>query len=566
MEELQNGAVLEGRYVIGEVIGRGGMGVVYLARDKKLGGRRVAIKTISEMTADSVARFEGEAIAAASIDSPYVVRVYDFWVSAEGVPYLAMELLTGRNLKKRLEGGALDIGSAVDAVLGACHAVVEAHACGILHRDLSLDNIFVLDGPGTERVKVLDFGLSLSSDASRLTGKGQVVGTLQFVAPERVEGKEGDPRSDQYSLGVVLYRAVTGRPAFDRLLKTSELLLAIARGNVPRAHMLVESLDRQVSEIIARAMSVDPSGRFASVHEFGRALLPFATDVGRVLHSEYFTREAPANKVEATMSGVATAPLRVLRVRDVTSISQEARRFLAGRAGVEGLELSDMQKAGTVPVSFEAVTVPHDYAELIQRVQVRRAGGGEGAPKASTEQQSRGEAPGRLGEAESRRGSTTVEAGPPEGMESEVSGRTVEPAPAAALAPRRPRSHGPVVIGGIITAALAIAGVVVVTGRKPDEPVPTLELRPLPRSAAKVSTADAAPAPMPAAAEAPSGNHQGEALGASLPVVAPALTQPPTSRRPISKHTPPRKQPRAGGPAQEGQKVEYQPDGVVIGR
>jgi serine/threonine protein kinase len=341
---LPRGHVLANRFVIDGVIGQGGMGVVYKAADRRLGGRWIAIKTVHELTPSALRRFEAEAVAAAQISSPYVVTVHDFF-EENGVPYMAMELLEGQDLKSVLERGPLAAAVGVDIILAAAHAVFEAHLCGITHRDLTPENIFVLEQKSRENVRVLDFGLSMSSHASRVTGANQLVCTPMYVAPERIAGKEGDPRSDQYSLAVVLYEVLTGRPPF--IVEgegVQTILLAVAAGGAPRADEVRPGFDTGLADLIAVAMAGQPEMRFRSVHAFGRALLPFASANGRATHREYFDGEEPAPRILLTLTGGTTVAERVAQLNEIRS-----------------------------QAFHDAVTVEHDYGGGLVRAKARRA-------------------------------------------------------------------------------------------------------------------------------------------------------------------------------------------------
>lgn len=205
---------LAGRYELAEVIGRGGMGTVYRAVDLVL-GRPVAVKLLPGLLADqdpiNVARFEREARAAAALNHPAVVAVYDTGAD-ETARFIVMELIPGRSLDAILrDQGPLDPDRAAGIAARVADALAAAHAAGIVHRDIKPANVMVAED-GT--VKVLDFGIARVMDATTLTQNASVLGTAAYMAPEQALGKPADERSDIYSLGCVLYALLAGHPPF----------------------------------------------------------------------------------------------------------------------------------------------------------------------------------------------------------------------------------------------------------------------------------------------------------------------------------------------------------------
>ncbi len=212
MEEVRG--KLAGRYELIEVIGRGGMGAVYHAQDLVL-GRSVAVKVLRESLADqdptNVVRFEREARAAAALNHPSVVAIYDTGAD-ETARFIVMELIDGRSLERIIrEDGPLDPTRAAGIAAEVADALAAAHAAGIIHRDIKPANVMVArDGA----VKVLDFGIARAIDATTLIRTSSVVGTAAYMSPEQALGKPADERSDIYSLGCVLYALITGGPPF----------------------------------------------------------------------------------------------------------------------------------------------------------------------------------------------------------------------------------------------------------------------------------------------------------------------------------------------------------------
>ena len=205
---------LAGRYELAEVIGRGGMGTVYRALDTVL-GRSVAVKLLPGLLADqdptSVARFEREARAAAALNHPAVVAVYDAGAD-ETTRFIVMEFISGESLEAILrDDGPLDPDRAAGIASRVADALAAAHAAGIVHRDIKPANVMVAEDGS---VKVLDFGIARAMDATTVTQSASVLGTAAYMAPERALGKPADERSDIYSLGCVLYALLAGHPPF----------------------------------------------------------------------------------------------------------------------------------------------------------------------------------------------------------------------------------------------------------------------------------------------------------------------------------------------------------------
>src|SRR5215475_1155799 len=221
-----------GPYQVQSAIGAGGMGEVYGARDARL-DRLVAIKVLPGYVAsdpDLKQRFEREAKTLAALSHPHICPVFDVG-SQNGIDFLVMEYLEGQTLAERLEKGALPLDQALRYALQIADALDKAHRKGIVHRDLKPGNIFLVrrGGPsGPPDGKLLDFGLAKLQPAgavagmsvaatmtSLLTGHGTILGTLHYMAPEQVEGKEADARSDIFAFGAIVYEMVTGKRAFE---------------------------------------------------------------------------------------------------------------------------------------------------------------------------------------------------------------------------------------------------------------------------------------------------------------------------------------------------------------
>jgi serine/threonine-protein kinase len=267
-----------GDYELLEEIGRGGMGIVFRARQLSL-DREVAIKMISRgplASAEDRTRFEAEARAAAQLDHEGIVPVYDVG-EMEGRPFFSMKLIDGETLSQRVSQSPLKGRQAARLLLQVCRAVAFAHQHGILHRDLKPSNILI-DADG--RPHVNDFGLAKRLDDEQgITLSGAVLGTPSYMAPEQAAGKRGvvGAVSDVYSLGSVLYHTVTGRPPFQAATSVDTLLLVLEQDPVP-PRALNAQLDRDLEMIILRCLQKPTDLRYQSVTELADDLQAYLND------------------------------------------------------------------------------------------------------------------------------------------------------------------------------------------------------------------------------------------------------------------------------------------------
>lgn len=263
------GPTIDERYELGDVLGRGGMSEVRAGRDLRL-GRDVAIKLLTSVGADGSRmreRFEAEARAVASLSHPNVVLVFDSG-EHDGVPYLVMERLPGRTLADEMAAGPLSPERAVRVTTDVLAALRAAHAAGIVHRDIKPSNVLLCpDGA----VKVSDFGIAKTASAMTLTDDGTLLGTPGYLAPERLTGEPATPQSDLYSVGVLLYEAVSGRPPFEGD-SPAQLLRAIAESRPVPLHERCPDLPPRLAQAVERAMEREPSSRFATAAEMAAAL------------------------------------------------------------------------------------------------------------------------------------------------------------------------------------------------------------------------------------------------------------------------------------------------------
>ena len=279
-----------GPYLLREVLGEGGMGVVYLAEQSEPLKRRVALKLLKPgMDSKRVmARFEGERQALAMMSHPGIARVHDAGTTDQGYPYFVMEYIEGESLVEYCDSREMDVHQRIELFLDVCEAVRHAHQKGVLHRDLKPSNLLVTEQSGQASPKVIDFGVAKALVESAgleagLTAEGTVIGTPEYMSPEQADQAESaiDTRSDIYSLGVVLYELLTGTLPVDvrgALAGGFTAVRARIQGvEAPRASTRVrqpiaDALRGDLDWILARTLEKDPEDRYASVSELAADL------------------------------------------------------------------------------------------------------------------------------------------------------------------------------------------------------------------------------------------------------------------------------------------------------
>ncbi|MCU1300984.1 MAG: serine/threonine protein kinase [Candidatus Sulfotelmatobacter sp.] len=298
-------------YRVLEKIGSGAMGDVFRARDERL-GRDVALKLIRPASSDNpdhLRRFELEARAAAALNHPNIVAVYDVGLY-EGTPYIVCELLEGATLRTRLAAGALPVRLAIDYSLQIVQGLIAAHDRHIIHRDLKPENLFITaDG----RVKILDFGVAKlqspleESDRSvenltTVTKTGAVIGTVAYMSPEQLRGKTVDHRSDIFSVGAILYEMLTGRRAF-RGETEVDTITAILREDPPESNLDEARIPVAFQQIIRHCLEKNPENRFQSARDLAFALDTLANaSGGRLAYAA--RRRGPAPIVPWAFAGI----------------------------------------------------------------------------------------------------------------------------------------------------------------------------------------------------------------------------------------------------------------------
>ncbi len=322
--DTERGQPFDGRYRVLGRLGVGGMATVYLAEDSSL-GRKVALKVMAERYSEDgefVERFRREAQAAARLNHPNIIAVYDRG-EADGRPYIAMEYLQGRTLKQVIQAeGPLPPERAIAIAMQVLAGLRYAHEHGVVHRDVKPHNVLVGDDG---RIKVTDFGIAHAGDP-QMTEVGSIVGTAQYLSPEQARGRGVGPQTDIYSLGVVLYEMLAGRVPFE-----GDSSVAIAMQHVsdppPPLRALAPDVPESLALVVAHAMLKDPAQRYGSADEFAadldrvrRGLVPVAAtaahtaivarDPTELVPAVEATRIAPRPEATPLLSGEQPLPAR----------------------------------------------------------------------------------------------------------------------------------------------------------------------------------------------------------------------------------------------------------------
>jgi serine/threonine protein kinase len=262
------GRMIGGRYRLSKRIGEGGMGVVYQAIDTHI-DRPVAIKLMRRECLSDVkfiTRFRRELEVTSQFRHPSTIRVYEHGETDDGRPYMVMELLTGESLTEALERGRIPEVQALEFAKQIAESLSEAHDADVFHRDLKPDNLFIETVGVTTVVKVLDFGIAGGADALKLTQAGEVFGTPQYMSPEQCNGQPLDHRTDIYSLGVILYEMIEGRPPFGAESPMATMLKHV-RAKVPPPRYAHPATAKLLNLALRkdRTKRIQSAGRFAEL-------------------------------------------------------------------------------------------------------------------------------------------------------------------------------------------------------------------------------------------------------------------------------------------------------------
>jgi len=378
------------------------MGEVYRARDTRL-GRDVAIKVLPPafvMDADRRARFDREAQTVAALSHPHIVAVFDTGVDAssdggQDQLYVVMELLEGETLRERLENGALPLRKAIEYGVQIARGLAAAHDKGLVHRDLKPENIFILaDG----HVKILDFGLAravgdangsgASETVAALTDPGQVMGTMGYMAPEQVRGRQVDGRADLFAFGAVLYEMVTGQRAFQRDTP-ADTMTAILKEDPPELQTVRADLPPALDRIIRHCLEKNPAERFHSARDVAFALESLSGSATTVSGSGAIAPSLVEPRRRATgreliawglaAVGIVAAAVTIWRW-PVTPAAQVARFKVPVDASSTSLTLNL-----AIAPDGHAVVIQTNWASRDRRLHMRRLDGTDVQPLPGTE-------------------------------------------------------------------------------------------------------------------------------------------------------------------------------------
>jgi WD40 repeat protein/tRNA A-37 threonylcarbamoyl transferase component Bud32 len=311
-------------YRVESVLGQGGMSVVYLAEDRRL-KRKVALKLLAPDLAEDMAfreRFLRESELAASIDHPNIVPIYEAGAS-DDLLFIAMRYVEGSDLRERLRQGRLEPGEAIPMLAQVASALDAAHARGLVHRDVKPSNVLLDTGArpdGSDHVYLADFGLMKRlSEKTGLGDDSQLMGTIDYVAPEQIAGDETDGRADIYSLGCVLYECLVGEPPFPRDTDVA-VVFAHLDAEPPVASEKRPELPLALDAVIGRALAKEAEERYRSCRELARAALTVTVDEASRLLAEVASRAAAGrsdlSQVEAELAG---------KVIDLQLVREQAR-------------------------------------------------------------------------------------------------------------------------------------------------------------------------------------------------------------------------------------------------
>ena len=362
---LMIGRKLRDRYELTEILGRGGMGIVYRAHDPML-QRDVAIKLIppTSMAAEGRTRFRREARMVARLDHPSIVTIHDFGIHDDDVLFLVMPLLVGRTLRHHVQQWDLSVGDLLEIGYQVADALAYSHHHGVVHRDIKPENIMVSRPPGGIHVRVMDFGLahiddrssetaaaSRSTEELRLTGSGGFVGTISYMSPEQLSGRPVDNRSDLYSLGAVLYEVLSGEPPFGSGLHSAMYRIVHEPPMSLRSRGV--DLSDDLDALVLSCLAKEPSQRPID----GRRIADQLQWIGNHLSAEKL-RQTVILSTERRRRHTPASPPLVGRNQEMTALGERLEAaihgecqmvLLAGEPGIgKSRLLEELEKLATV--------------------------------------------------------------------------------------------------------------------------------------------------------------------------------------------------------------------------
>jgi non-specific serine/threonine protein kinase len=322
-------------YKILEKLGGGGMGIVYKAQDLKL-DRIVALKFLPpDLTRDpeAKARFIHEAKAASALQHDNICTIHDIDEAQDGQLFLSMDFYDGETLKKEIERGPLPIDEAIDLAIQISRGLAKAHEAGMVHRDIKPANIIVTK---EGEAKIVDFGLAKLAGQTKLTKAGSTVGTASYMSPEQARGEESDRRSDIWSLGVVLYEMIAGRPPFKGDYENAVIYSIVNTDPEPLTGVRT-GVPRELERIVLKALAKEPGQRYQHVDELGTDLGALKRELGRSGTAHFPTKRPHSSR------------RRLIAIAAVVVICVAAALWMIGERGDSGLRYERSKSIGVLP-------------------------------------------------------------------------------------------------------------------------------------------------------------------------------------------------------------------------